>query len=98
MNVSELDLICKKVSRKVFNDAKHDLVNHPFLSDNPVILDDCIEFCINQKLGGAILKEFAKQNTFSSAEQLEFVSAAIAKYKAIVVKVFHRFAVKNGFV
>ncbi len=98
MNVSELDTICKAVSRKVFEDAKHSLVNNPFVTDKPAIVNDCIEFSINQKLGGSILKEFIKKNDFSTTEQLKVVSDTIATYKAIVIKAFHRFASEGGFV
>lgn len=94
MNLTELDNLCKKRSREVLNSAKDALANHPFIDVkiNQGMIDDCINFQINQVLGSKIQKDFIKTNKVENSIQFQIIDKRIKFYKYHVIKEFNKFA------
>ncbi|WP_435263408.1 hypothetical protein [Tenacibaculum sp. nBUS_03] len=96
MNIVELDLICKKRSREVFETAKYRLINHPFV-DTPInqnIINDCIECDIKESLGAKILKDYLSKYSVNKND-IKIIDERIKIYESIVIKTFKVFANKN---
>ncbi|PKH52881.1 hypothetical protein CXF68_20220 [Tenacibaculum sp. Bg11-29] len=97
MNITELDYICKKRSREVFEAAKDSVLNHPFV-DTPInqgIINDCIEFEIKQKLGAKIIKDFSVKNNLNNPIHLETINKKTAFYISMVTNTFTAFINKH---
>lgn len=86
MNISDLEANCKIRAREVFENFKPSLSNHPFVNTeiNQGIIDDCIEFEVNQVYGRKILKKYIDQA--KSEEQRKYLDKRIEYYKEILIK------------
>lgn len=94
MDITELENDCKKESRKVFEEFKRCVINHPFvgiLIDQDLI-EDAIEFQIKQKFGSKILDKYMTQ--FSTEEQMQFLTDTVAKYKLQLLAVANNWSKK----
>ena len=95
MIITELENDCKKEARKVFEEFKRNVLEHPFTCTqiNKNITEDAIEFFIYQKFGSKLFKKYTDQ--FSTPEQFRYVEITVSKYKLQLLAVARNWSLKQ---
>lgn len=96
MNITELDMLCKKYARVVFEAAKDSLLNPPFIEvkDRKGLIEDIIDFEIKQSFGSKVLKKYLNSNSLSNDLFIKMISEKIRYYEEIIISTFLSFSRK----
>lgn len=87
MNLTQLEIDCKKVGRKCFEDFKHKIQNHPdfcFGKLDKTGMNETIKNTILQEFGRKVLKNHITGN--ESKIQLVKIQNIVNEYKDTIVK------------